>query len=155
MVKIESPEFIPEETIADVWSLLVSTNPDRVKRSILMASLDKMTCDFRRVLEPYQIPLLTALILSDNQSAAQILIDCKVDVNRSSAQQMTPLFVAAARGCIDAAVALLSAGAELEPDSWCPTPLFIAAEYGHDGVVKELLAGEPFQIVFAIMERRL
>ena len=88
----------PATTIADVCVLLASSNPDRVKRSILMASLDKMTCDLDELLEPYQIPLLTALILSDNYSAAQILIDCRVDVNRSSAQQMTPLFVAAARG---------------------------------------------------------
>lgn len=145
MMKVESPELASHElislpahralTVADVFVLLVSNQPEALKRCS-----EQKICDLDELLEPYQIPLLTALILAGYCRAAQILIDCKADVNRSSAQQMTPLFIAAAQGCVDIVVALLDAGAELEPVSWGPTPLFIAAEYGHFAVVEALLA---------------
>jgi ankyrin repeat protein len=116
-------------TINDVAMLLLSSDSDDVKLAKL--TLYKERCDLDQLIGSTGTPLLTHLILADNLNAAMILVLCKVNVNLAAAGQITPLFASAARGYLPLVTALLAAGAHPEPASWHPTPLFIAAEFGH------------------------
>jgi ankyrin repeat protein len=95
----------------------------------------------------------TANVLKDDWSALlyasfygyvaiiQLLMKYRADVNLTDSRGVTPMFVAAQEGCVDAIHVLHEMGGNVSaPNAKGSSPIFAAAQHGHVGAIEALAA---------------
>ena len=86
----------------------------------------------------FETPLMNAVI-GNHQDVVQMLLSRGASLELRNRSGMTALTFACTRGNLNIVRSLLGKGADVNDNIYRKTPLFIAAENGHNFVVKELL----------------